>query len=371
MNQTCETQSISRVPKFRLGISVVTATVLAVSLGQQAVAQDKKFLLKTPSAFNTQLPVIGTSAPYFADLAKKLTANTVRFKLYEPGKLIPAFEIHKSVSTGKVDAGYTCSAYLGGSLKEAIPFCTFPFSPHPEVFMAWLYQGNGMKLYQKMYDDAGYKLKVFPISIYSSEGAGWFTKKIEKVEDWKGVKLRIGGFAAPTLKKLGAVPTLIPFNEIFPGLEKGVIDGAEMGLPSNDLRAGLYKVAKFYHMPSWHQPSTLLELVINKDKWDSMSDAQRAQIDAASKATNLWSMTKAAATQTAALDELRSKGVTVVKWDSTMIAAMRKAYKEVITELKEKHPNLKAVLDDFAAFMVDYKKWESVGMIRRDETMFD
>ena len=81
---------------------------------------------------------------------------------------MPAFEIHKSVSTGKVDAGYTCSAYLGGSLKELIPFCTFPFSPHPEVYMAWLYQGNGMKLYQKMYDDAGYKLKVFPISIYSS-----------------------------------------------------------------------------------------------------------------------------------------------------------------------------------------------------------
>ena len=350
---------------------LVGAAMLAASLGQSAAAADKKILLKTPSAFNTQLPVIGTSATYFADLAKSITGGTVRFKLYEPGKLMPAFEIHKSVSTGKVDAGYTCSAYLGGSLKEAIPFCTFPFSPHPEVFMAWLYQGNGMKLYQKMYDDAGYKLKVLPISIYSSEGAGWFTKKIEKVEDWKGVKLRIGGFAAPTLKKLGAVPTLIPFNEIFPGLEKGVIDGAEMGLPSNDLRAGLYKVAKFYHMPSWHQPSTLLELVINKDKWDSMSEAQRAQIDAASKATNLWSMTKAAATQTAALEELKSKGVTVVKWDSTMIAAMRKAYKEVITEMQAEHPNLKAVLDDFAAFMVDYKKWESVGMIRRDETMFD
>ena len=54
-----------------------------------------------------------------------------------------------------------------------------------------------------------------------------------------------------------------------------------------------------------------------------------------------------------------------------MIAAMRKAYKEVIDDLKAKHPKLKTVLDDFAAFMVDYKKWESVGMIRRDETMFD
>ena len=242
-----------------------------------------------------------------------------------------------------------------------------PIQSNPEP----LYEGNGLKLYQKMYDDAGYKLKVFPISIYSSEGAGWFTKKIEKPEDWKGVKIRIGGFAASSLKKLGAVPTLVPFGEIFPGLEKGVIDGAEMGLPSNDLRAGLYKVAKFYHMPSWHQPSTVLEFVINKAKWDSMSDTQRAQIDAAAKATNVWSMTKAAATQTAALEEMKAKGVTIVKWDDTMISAMRKAYLEALGELKSKHANLKAVMDDFAAFMVKYKKWESIGMLRRDQTMFD
>ena len=358
--------------KLRQSAVAITAAALLTTAGLSgADAADKKFLLKTPSAFKTDLPITGTSAVYFADLLKSISGGTLRVKLYDPGKLIPAFEIHKSVSEGKVDAGYTCGAYLGGSLKEAIPFCTFPFSPHPEVYMAWLYQGNGMKLYQKVYDDAGYNLKVFPVAIYSSEGAGWFTKKIEKPEDWKGVKLRIGGFAASALKKLGAVPTLIPFGEIFPGLEKGVIDGAEMGLPANDLRAGLYKVAKFYHMPSWHQPTTILEFVINKDKWNAMSDAQRAQIEAASHAANVWSMTRAAATQTAALDELRSKGVTVVKWDDTMIAAMRKAYMEAIGELMSEHANLKAVMDDFAQFMTEYKKWESIGMIRRDQTMFD
>ena len=100
MNETCSTRSKSRLPKVRVCISLAGATVLAISLSQQAVAQDKKMLLKTPSAFNTQLPVIGTSAPYFADLAKKLTGNTIRFKLYEPGKLIsgirdPQVRLHR------------------------------------------------------------------------------------------------------------------------------------------------------------------------------------------------------------------------------------------------------------------------------------
>jgi len=124
-------------------------------------------------------------------------------------------------------------------------------------------------------------------------------------------------------------------------------------------------------MPSWHQPTTLLEFVINKDIWNEMSDAQRAQIDAASKAANLWSMTSAAATQTAAIEELESKGVEIVKWNSNMIQTMRAAFNEVMQETMAEHPNVKTVMEDFAAFMVDYKKWESTGMIRRDETMFD
>ena len=154
-------------------------------------------------------------------------------------------------------------------------------------------------------------------------------------------------------------------------MRKASIDAAEMGLPANDLRAGLYKVAKFYHMPSWHQPSTVLEFVLNKDIWKKMSDAQRAQIEAAAMATNVWSMTKAAATQAAAIAELESKGVEIVKWDASMIATMRKAFNEVMEEQKAEHPNVKIVMDDFAAFMAEYKKWEKIGMIRRDETMFD
>ena len=358
--------------KARNGLlCLTTAAIMSVSGISNAIAEDKKFNLKTPVAFKTDLPVNGTTATHFGDMVENVSGGALKFKFFEPGELIPAFEIHKSVSDGQVQAGYTCSAYLGGSLKESIPFCTFPFSPHPDVFLAWLYQGNGLELYQKMYDDAGYNLKVFPLGVWSSEGAGWFTKKIEKPEDWKGVKMRIGGFAASTLKKLGAVPTLVPFGEIFPGLEKGVIDGAEMGLPSNDLRAGLHKVAKFYHMPGWHQPTTVAELVINKDIWNEMSATQQAQLEASVKATNLWSMTHAAATQAAAIEEIRSKGVEIVKWDSEMLTAMRGAFNEVAAELSAEHANLKAVWDDMSEFMAEYKKWEGLGMIRRDETMFD
>jgi TRAP-type mannitol/chloroaromatic compound transport system substrate-binding protein len=54
-----------------------------------------------------------------------------------------------------------------------------------------------------------------------------------------------------------------------------------------------------------------------------------------------------------------------------MISTLRKAFNETVEELSAEHANLKAVWDDMAQFMAEYKKWESLGMIRRDETMFD
>ena len=357
---------------FRHSMPIAAALLVATGLGAgNALAEDAKVTMKIPSAFNIDLPTTGDSVVYFADTVKAVTGGTVTTKLFNPGELMPAFEIHKAVSDGQVEAGYTCSAYLGGSLKESIPFCTFPFSPEPIVFLSWLYEGNGLKLYQKMYDDAEYNVKVFPLGVWASEGAGWFTKKVENPEDWEGVKIRIGGLAAPTVAKMGAVPTLIPFSEIFSGLEKGVIDAAEMGLPANDLRAGLYKVAKFYHFPSWQQPATVAELIINKDVWNGMSDTQRAQVEAAVRQTNMRSLMHANATQNAALQELQEKGVEIVRFSDEMLAQMRSAFNEVVSETAAEHPNFKVVWDDLSAFMEDYQAWENVGMIGRNQDAFD
>ena len=200
--------------------AVKASVVMLTFFGLAGTAMaDKKITFKTPSAFGTNLPITGSTSVYFADVLEKVSGGNMKIKMFEPGELMPAFDIHQAVSDGQVQAGYTCGAYLGGSLKEAIPYCTMPFGPEPHVMLGWLYEGNGTKLWEKFYSDAGYNVKVWPLAIYANEGAGWFTKRIEKVEDWKGTKIRIGGFAGGTVTKLGAVPTLIPFGEIFPGLE--------------------------------------------------------------------------------------------------------------------------------------------------------
>ena len=56
---------------------------------------------------------------------------------------------------------------------------------------------------------------------------GWFRKPIEKVEDFKGLRMRIPGLAGKVYEKLGVSVKLLPGGEIFPALQRGVIDAAE------------------------------------------------------------------------------------------------------------------------------------------------
>ena len=58
---------------------------------------------------------------------------------------------------------------------------------------------------------------------------GWFRKELNSVDDFKGLKFRIGGFAGRVLQKMGAVPQQIAGGDIYPALEKGTIDARRMG----------------------------------------------------------------------------------------------------------------------------------------------
>ena len=65
--------------------------------------------------------------------------------------------------------------------------------------------------------------------------------------------MRIPGLAGRVYATLGVDVKLLPGGEIFPALERGVIDAAEFVGPYQDRRLGLHKAAKFYHTTGWHE----------------------------------------------------------------------------------------------------------------------
>ena len=59
---------------------------------------------------------------------------------------------------------------------------------------------------------------------------GWFKKEINSVADLKGLKMRIPGLAGKVYASLGVDVKVLPGGEIFPALERGVIDAAEFAV---------------------------------------------------------------------------------------------------------------------------------------------
>ena len=89
--------------------------------------------------------------------------------------------------------------------------------------------------------------------------------------------MRFFGLGAKVMQKLGVSTPLLAPADIFPALERGVIDATEFSMPAMDIKQGFHQVAKFNYFPGWHQPSTVQELLVNLDSWKALESPASAR----------------------------------------------------------------------------------------------
>ena len=255
---------MNKIAKSLVSAAVITTAMTATTATVQAA---DRVLLKTPIAFGSHLPALGTPIKWVSEQLPTMSDGSMKMKIYEPGKLVGAKEILDAVSSGKVNSGYATAGYWQGKMPAAALFSAVPFGPEAGEYMAWLYYGNGMSLYQEMYDTNGYNVKVIPCAIISPETSGWFNKEINSPEDLKGLNMRFFGLGASVMEKMGVSTSQLPGGEIFGALEKGAIDASEFSQPAIDQRLGFHKIMKYNYFPGWHQQATVFELLVNKDAW--------------------------------------------------------------------------------------------------------
>src|SRR5690606_20114168 len=122
-----------------------------------------------------------------------------------------------------------------------------PFGLTPRQQMAWLLHGGGQALMQELYD--AFNVVAIPCGNTGAQMGGWFRKPIEKVEDFRGLRIRTPGLLSMVYEKLGAVPQQIAGSDIYPALEKGSLDAVEFVGPYDDEKLGFAKVAQYYYGP--------------------------------------------------------------------------------------------------------------------------
>lgn len=346
-------------------VAILLIAVAMIMPAKQVMA--KKVILKTQAMFSLSMPLLGKPLVWFSEQMEKISGGEIVFKLYDPGKLVPVVEILESVSKGHIQAGYAAPAFWMGKVSSSPIFGSVPFGPEGPEYMAWMFQGNGLKLWQEAYDKAGYNVKVFPVILCPPETSGWFAKEIKTVKDMKGLKMRFYGLGGSVIEKLGASATMLPPAEIFPSLEKGAIDAAEFSSPYVDVSQGFYKVVKYNYFPGWHQQTSIHELIINKDVWNKMTPIQQAQIEMGIRASLLQTQAIGEGSQGPVIRENAEKrGVNNMYWTPELLAAFKKAWEEVVVEQCAKDEMFKKVWEDLSAFRATYKIYSRLGFLPRE-----
>jgi TRAP-type mannitol/chloroaromatic compound transport system substrate-binding protein len=202
-----------------------------------------------------------------------------------------------------------------------------------------------------MYESAGFKLHVMPCAFGGAESGGWFTKEIGSASDIKGLRMRIFGLGARVMSRLGATTELMLGGDLAAAFAANKIDAAELYTPAVDEGQALKDKVKLIYVPGWQQPETVLELLINKDRWEKLSEPQRSLIGEACLANLKATLADTAKLQAGALADLTAKsGVKVEQWPDAVLSALRSAWGEIATEEGNQDYFFKTVLDDIAKF---------------------
>jgi TRAP-type mannitol/chloroaromatic compound transport system substrate-binding protein len=289
------------------------------------------------------------------DYAKKvneMTGGRLRLDVLAASAAMPAFQMQDAVHAGILDAGHGMCAYWYRKHKAFALFGTPPsFGWDGHGFLGWFYYGGGEALYNELVNDV-LKLNIvgflcFPMP---TQPLGWFKKPVTLPADLRNLKYRTVGLSADLFNELGAAVTILPDGEIVRALDRGVLDAAEFNNPSSDLQLGITDVAKVYMLQSHHQQAESLEIIFNKARFNALPNEVRAILRNAAFAASADHFAMAQDRFSKDLEEIRRRGVQILKTPDSVLEAQLKAWDKVIAE-QSKEPFFRKVVESQKAWV--------------------
>ncbi len=324
-----------------------------------AHAAEKTFNWKMATTWPPNFPIFQEGVERFAKEVDIMSQGRLKIKVFAGGELIPALQLFDAVSQGTLQIGHGSAYYWAGKVPAAQFMSAVPFGLTAKGMNAWLYSGGGLELWQELYKP--FNIIPFPAGNSGVQMGGWFNKKIEKVSDLKGLKMRIPGLGGKVLEKAGGVPVLLAGGEIYTALERGTIDATEWVGPYHDERLGLYRAAKYYYYPGWHEPGTTLELIVSSKAWAELSPDLQKIVETAARSINQWMFSEFEASNVKSLRELKEKyKVEILGFPADVIKELKRLSKETLDEEANKDASFKQVYEAYREFQSNYADWNMI-----------
>lgn len=347
---------------LKTGAAAAATTAAAVSYPGKTTHAQTKFRWRLAHSFGPTAPVLGTNLPKLAEDLKVMSAGAIDLKVFGAGELVPAFGVFDAVKEGSIQMMYSASYYWAGKVPATQFTCSVPFGMNTQQANAWYYFGGGNDLWHEFYGKHG--LIAFPAGNTGTQMGGWFRKEIKSVDDYKGIKMRIPGLGGKVVAAVGGTVVLLPGPEIFPSLERGVIDACEWVGPFYDYNLGLHQAAPYYYSPGWHEPGTTNELTINLKAWNSLPKEFQAMIEHAAYKLNVANLAEFDAKNVEYLDKIKATGrVQFKQFPTDVLKALHSAAEKINQEVADSDPDARKVYESYKKFQSGVRKWHNVNEV--------
>jgi TRAP-type mannitol/chloroaromatic compound transport system substrate-binding protein len=346
------------------GMGVAGAATIAAPAIAQSMPEIK---WRMTTSWPKSLDTLHGGAEIMAKVVGEATDNKFQIQTFAAGEIVPGLQVLDAVQNATVEMGHTASYYYYGKDATFTFGSSIPFGPGMRLNQAWYTLGGGREVLNEFYKN--YNVISLLAGNTGCQMGGWFRNEVTSVDDLKGLKFRIGGFAGRVLQKLGCVPQQLAGGDIYPALEKGTIDGAEWVGPYDDERLGFYKVAPHYYFPGWWEGGPMLLAIVNLDKWNALPKSYQSLLEQAGHYANNWMMAKYDAQNPTALRKLLANGAKLHAFPPQVMEASFRAAKELHSEVSATNANFKKAYDSLTAFSNNGYQWFQVAEVGYDNFM--
>jgi len=249
-------------------IALLLISILLVLTFSIKNVQSAPIVIKAVTAFPKN-HLNNDPVPIFVDKVNKRAQGKVKIDWIGGPEVIKTFDQIHALKAGTMDM---LLYYPYGYMKPLMPEA---WAKGLTELAEWEERETGaFQLWQEIFEKRvnakylGRLHNLLPFMVFSN-------KKIQRIEDFKGMKMRVMPLYIPFLKALGAAPVTIPPTEIYTSMERGVVDGfmwPNVGMIS----FGLQEVTKYVLEPGVFQmePATM----VNMNKWKQIPEDLQALI---------------------------------------------------------------------------------------------
>lgn len=259
--------------KIRALFSALACSVAALAATSPVYAADYKSEYKLSIVVGTAFPW-GQGAEIWSNLVRERTEGRINIKIYPGTSLVQGDQTREftAIRQGLIDLAVGSTINWSPQVKQLNLF-SLPFLMPDYAAIDALIHGEVGKALFKDIEKAG----VVPLA-WGENGYRQLSNSkhaVKAPEDLKGMKLRVVGspLYIDTFTALGANPTQMSWADAQPALASGAVDGQENPL---SIYAGskLYNVGQKY-LTLWNYVADPLVFVVNKQVWESWSEADR------------------------------------------------------------------------------------------------